>query len=650
MNISKTLFKELTRCSNAPALYNMYKDQGLHEVKGINIVDLEAIKHKLHEIGDDAFDDEKLELERIILSQMFDDEDGEDLLEEESIQLKTFQHAYKEVEILAGEYVKQLLGIDVITAEKTNDQKKFQYSYKGNTFYCYLDIYAEEGNKIKVFEVKASTSRSFDKIGFTIKQEFQPFFKRNNETNIIEFIGNEYLNQDINGTIISQERILKALNSSLDRYNKYGKHFYDIAIQKHIIEESFNCANQDLPEIDYYLVVLNHEYIYKEKKINGKRVYEKSEDGQDLFKVYHVNYIAELYQHEIVKARDQLIKHFERLEFNNNCMGKFCRHKKSDKCKFFDICHMPVLVDGSIFDYTQRTSCFHHLTELNAKKERRTMDIYELINQGIYTMKDAAPYIIAIDQQIELDCFLNNTQYFNLDNIRFLINQISYPLYHLDFESYMNPLPRFDGEHPYTHFLFQYSLHIERTEGDCELDNTNGDYHREFFAKDHSDCRRALAEQMIRDIDLSNGGTVLVYNDRFEKGRIEELAKYFPDLSEQLMKIHNAVFDLEKIIHAAETVYKRFDPTYSLAGQPKFNFYDKNLHASFSIKKLLPIFTSLTYNDLEVGNGNEAMYVYSLLEELTAKERAEKYDALKIYCRQDTWSMVEILWALKKLI
>ena len=55
----------------------MYKDQGLHEVKGINIVDLEAIKHKLHEIGDDAFDDEKLELERIILSQMFDDEDGE---------------------------------------------------------------------------------------------------------------------------------------------------------------------------------------------------------------------------------------------------------------------------------------------------------------------------------------------------------------------------------------------------------------------------------------------------------------------------------------------------------------------------------------------------------------------------------------------
>ena len=188
MNISKTLFKELTRCSNVPALYNMYKDQGLHEVKGINIVDLEAIKHKLREIGDDAFDDEKLELERIILSQMFDDEDGEDLLEEESIQLKTFQHAYKEVEILAGEYVKQLLGIDVITAENTNDQKKFQYSYKGNTFYCYLDIYAEEGNKIKVFEVKASTSRSFDKIGFTIKQQFQPFFKRNNETNSIEFI------------------------------------------------------------------------------------------------------------------------------------------------------------------------------------------------------------------------------------------------------------------------------------------------------------------------------------------------------------------------------------------------------------------------------------------------------------------------------
>ena len=74
------------------------------------------------------------------------------------------------------------------------------------------------------------------------------------------------------------------------------------------------------------------------------------------------------------------------------------------------------------------------------------------------------------------------------------------------------------------------------------------------------------------------------------------------------------------------------------------------LLSSFSIKKILPIFTNLKYDDLEVGNGNEAMYVYSILEELTPKERIEKYDALKIYCRQDTWSMVEILWALKKVI
>jgi hypothetical protein len=66
----------------------------------------------------------------------------------------------------------------------------------------------------------------------------------------------------------------------------------------------------------------------------------------------------------------------------------------------------------------------------------------------------------------------------------------------------------------------------------------------------------------------------------------------------------------------------------------------------------MTIFASLDEkkSSLETSALKFAVSVIEKILPTIEKERAEKYDALKIYCRQDTWSMVEILWALKKLI
>ena len=74
------------------------------------------------------------------------------------------------------------------------------------------------------------------------------------------------------------------------------------------------------------------------------------------------------------------------------------------------------------------------------------------------------------------------------------------------------------------------------------------------------------------------------------------------------------------------------------------------MHGSFSIKKILPLFTNLTYSNLVVKNGTEAIVTYGQLPTLTEKEYNEKYLALRIYCRQDTWAMVEILRGLRKAV
>ena len=64
-----------------------------------------------------------------------------------------------------------------------------------------------------------------------------------------------------------------------------------------------------------------------------------------------------------------------------------------------------------------------------------------------------------------------------------------------------------------------------------------------------------------------------------------------------------------------------------------------------SLKKVLPIFTDLSYSDLEIGNGMEAMYTYANEQQLKQKQLE-----LTKYCQQDTWAMVEILRGLRDVV
>ena len=41
------------------------------------------------------------------------------------------------------------------------------------------------------------------------------------------------------------------------------------------------------------------------------------------------------------------------------------------------------------------------------------------------------------------------------------------------------------------------------------------------------------------------------------------------------------------------------------------NYYHEELYGSYSIKKVLPIFSDLTYKGMVVGNGMEAVYAYA---------------------------------------
>ena len=330
----------------------------------------------------------------------------------------------------------------------------------------------------------------------------------------------------------------------------------------------------------------------------------------------------------------------DELTYSDDRLSESCEYKKTTQCKFFNVCYRHVKKDGSILEFLGKHYAFKSL-ELNEKGKKETIPLWEMINNKCYMIDDCLEYIEKVDNLTQYDCYVHNQTYFDKARISYALSQIKYPIYHLDFESYNCPLPRFKNENPYMQSLFQYSLHIEEEPGVCDIVKN----HTEYLAPDHHDHREDLIIKMIKDIDLSKGGTVLVYNQTFEKSRLKELARMFPKYKAELDKINDHVFDLYYVLRGNK---KLFEGYYVEDNIPSYTYYNNKLHGSFSIKKVLPIFTNLSYKDLEVKNGTEAILTYGLLPTLTPLEYQNKYLALRTYCRQDTWAMVEILRGLRK--
>lgn len=621
MNISKSMFKNFSRCSNYCALYDLYCNRSYNNIKNIDKsfgnIDFEEFNNIKY--------DEDIEFENL-LNEMFDEETGVDLLEKSNNQLLAFAKIYNQVEELAIRFAERIFKKKIISSPITKEQKVFSHVDNNNTFYCYLDGYMEYDGIHYIFEVKSTTSRKFDNIYINTKNHQLPVFIKNDK-GIYENHLNDYLGLEYDDFIINDKHINKIYNKFLDPYDECGKYIYDLAIEKYIIENSTRGI------IKSYLIVLNHEYIYDGKNCE----FNADENGNELFKIYDFSEVVDKYQSLILFQKRNIEKNLFSMSLNEKVISKSCEYKSTTQCKFFNICAKNLLKSGSILEL------------INAKKAfkdpctKQVIDFYKVINDGFISIRDVYIYLTSPNNLCQYHCLINDDIYINKDMLSFALDQIKYPIYYLDFESYNSPLPRYKGENPYMQSVFQYSLHIEKSKRKCDIKKN----HHEYLAPDHNDHREDLTKKLIKDIDLSHGGTIIVYNENFERSRLKELSIIFPEYSEQLLKIYDHIYDLFQVLRGVGRVYKeyRFDKN-----NPTIAYYNNNLHGSFSIKKVLPIFSNLNYNNLEVKNGTEAIITYGMLPNLTNKEYEEKYISLRRYCRQDTWAMVEILWKLQELI
>ena len=250
---------------------------------------------------------------------------------------------------------------------------------------------------------------------------------------------------------------------------------------------------------------------------------------------------------------------------------------------------------------------------------------FDLYKSGIVKFEDIKELDkFNASQQIQIRSELSKEQIIDKETIKEFLETLSYPLYHLDFETFQQAAPEFVGLRPYEQIPFQFSIHKEDGKGNLE--------HFEFLAEVGADPRYELALNLIKFIPQD--ACVLAYNMSFEKRVIRQLALNYSQISSELMAIHDNIKDL-------------------MAPFASKSYYHPKMQGSYSIKYVLPALMpefESAYKDLNlIHNGGEAMQAYEAMTHMSADEREAYKNALLAYCKLDTLAMVKVLEKLREV-
>ena len=623
MAITKTDFINYTRCPRYVALEEIHKEK------------LDAdITYK------DYKNQEQTEILKELLAGMYEDEEYEvDITFKVNKQLEAMMPYYKMVEIEAGKLTNKYFGGKSVYANATKNQESFEFNKNGIRYLCYIDIYNEVNDKINVIEVKATTSSKYEHLESNYpKSDKYSIFYFDKKHNCY------YLKDEMSGYDIEKEMPLDKYQEKrkklFDRWSDEGSYVFDLAIQRYFIEGEYKASgNEDkLEDIRYYLAVLNHKYIFDGTYIDKKPVYNPDSNGNEIVVFIDLTKVTEEYM-PIIKALEEKLENYV---FNANAsvcpMGKHCERKQAKECPYLHtICGKKIPEKNSSLNYINNGFGFKTLNGDRIKG-------LELINEGYINMLDVPEeWITSEKHKIQRDALRFNHTYLDKEKIEAGLKCLEYPIYHLDFETMPCPMPRFKGEKPYIQSPFEFSLHIESSPGVCDKEKDN----YIFLAKTNDqDEREDLVKALVKYIDPSKG-TLFAQNVGFEKGRIKELAEIFPEYRKPLLEMHKRGFDLMWLVNTKADLYEELGFDKERAKLP--NYYNKALSGSYSIKKTLPVFSDLSYKDLTVKNGTEAIVAYANYNNMTKEEFELYYEALRIYCQQDTWAMVVILDALREI-
>ncbi len=248
---------------------------------------------------------------------------------------------------------------------------------------------------------------------------------------------------------------------------------------------------------------------------------------------------------------------------------------------------------------------------------------FNLYNAGFRTIEEI-PEINTLDKNanIHIKAFKTGKAKVDVASIKSFLEKVTYPVFFMDFESFMPAIPIYNGTKPYQHIPFQYSLHYKK-------DKVSSVEHTCFLAEQGTDPRKLFLENLLKQTEKV--GTILVYDALMERNILNGLKKDFPE--------YTAEIDLR---------LKRF-VDLMIPFQNR-SYYHPAMKNSYSIKNLLhALVPDLSYENLKIGKGSIAMVAFEHLQtETDLFKIIETRENLLEYCKLDTLSMVKVFEIIEK--
>lgn len=330
---------------------------------------------------------------------------------------------------------------------------------------------------------------------------------------------------------------------------------------------------------------------------------------------------GEIYPHKFFKFEDvskQILENQGEVDSCKSTLLKVLKDEEEPKIKIGDKCFKP-------FDCDYQHHCWKEIPEysiFNIYQNKKAEEI--AVQIGSYDIKNIPQKLFPTGAKVtDINCHQENRIHIDKDKIKGWLRGLQYPIHFLDYETLMPAIPMFESTRPYQQVPFQFSLHIQNSP-DGELQ------HFEYLHKEKSDPREEFIKKLIKT--CGNSGSIICYNQSFEKTRNKELVEDFPQYAGSLEGINRRIVDL------MEPFQKRF-------------IYSPKQQSSVSIKAVLPAFTDLNYKEMGIADGSEAMGAYLNFIKGKIADEATLMKELSAYCKLDTYAMVELvktLWNTSK--
>jgi CRISPR/Cas system-associated exonuclease Cas4 (RecB family) len=250
----------------------------------------------------------------------------------------------------------------------------------------------------------------------------------------------------------------------------------------------------------------------------------------------------------------------------------------------------------------------------------------DLVDKGIYELAEVPEDLkLTGVQNAQLQAYRTGETVIDKQAICSELEDLSYPLHFIDYETFAPAIPRYCEYCPYDQIPLQYSVHIVGAPGEEPI-------HRDFLYAGTDDPSTAFFCSLQQHI--ASFGTIIVWNQGFESHVNDSIARRLPFTKDYFVAFNDRLYDLMNIF-------------------AKQYFVHKDLCGKVSIKNVLPVLTPhLSYSPLEIHDGAAASLVWSKLISgyLTGEERDRLYGHLREYCALDSYGMYAIWEALTRLV